>query len=172
MTGGPDVSLTVAIADELTACRQRGIERLDVDSHNQTPVQAPELGRLASEYVTIKPVRAVTRIHQLKYLFRDAIEAFAAENEADAQLVGDLFFGDSQNRVTKSAGELLDLARKKSGYSEALFRRARHDAFASFASFIVVFVDDARRRSQDSNGGSAPTGNVSVLPKLLSLIHI
>lgn len=166
MTGGPDVSLTVAIADELTACRQRGIERLDVGSHNQTPVQAPELGRLASEYVTIKPVRAVTRIHQLKYLFRDAIEAFAAENEADAQLVGDLFFGDSQNRVTKSAGELLDLARKKSGYSEALFRRARHDAFASFASFIVVFVDDARRRSQDSNAGSAPTGNVSVLPEL------
>jgi hypothetical protein len=169
VTGEPDDSLTAAIADELTACRQRGIERLDVGSHNQSPVQAPVLERLASEYVTIRQVRAVTRIPQLKYLFRDAIKAFAAENEADAQLVGDLFFGDSQNRVTKSAGELLDLARKKSGYStdaDALFRRARHDAFASFARFLVVFVDDVRQGSDDRSAGTTPTGNVSVLPKL------
>jgi hypothetical protein len=167
VTGEPDGSLAAAIAEELTACRQRGIERLDVSSHNQSPVQIPVLQRLASEYATVRQLRAASRIPQLKYLFRDAIEAFAAENESDAQLVGDLFFGDSQNRVTKSAGELLDLARKSSGYStEALFRQARHDAFANFARFLLRFMEDVRRGNSDTSAGTAVTGNVSVLPKL------
>ena len=167
MTGEPDGSLAAAIAEELTACRQRGIERLEVSSHNQNPVPTPVLQRLATEYVTIRQLRAVTRIPQLKYLFRDAIEALAAENEQDAQLIGDLFFGDSQNRVTKSAGELLDLARKRSGYrTDPQFRRARHDAFANFARFILGFVADAREGTTDGRADPGPTGTVSVLPKL------
>ena len=167
MTEGPDGSLAAAIAEELTACRQRGIERLDVGSHNQSPVQTPVLQRLAREYVTISQVRAHDRISQLKYLFRDAIEAFAAENEADAQLAGDLFFGDSQNRVTKSAGELLDIARKKSEYrTEALFRQARHDAFANFARYILGFVEDVKRGNTESSTVTGTAGNVSVLPQL------
>jgi len=167
VTGEPDGSLAAAIAEELTACRQRGIERLEVSSHNQSPVQTPVLQRLATEYGTIRQLRAASRISQLKYLFRDAIAAWAAENEQEAQLVGDLFFGDSQNRVTKSAGELLDLARKRSGYStEAQFRRARHDAIASFARFILGFVEDVRQGAAGSSAGPGPTGTVSVLPKL------
>jgi hypothetical protein len=38
------------IAEELAACRQRGIERLDVSSHYQVPVQTPVLEGLASKY--------------------------------------------------------------------------------------------------------------------------
>lgn len=141
MTDRARGGLTAAIADELAACRQRGIERLDVRSHSQVPVQTPELQRLADEYVTARKLRVQGRVAQLKYLLRDAVRAFVAENATDAQLVADLFFGDSQNRVTKSAGELLDIARNDSGYvSEARFRQARHDAFDNFASFIQGFV--------------------------------
>jgi hypothetical protein len=168
MTGEPNGDLAVAIADEIAACRQRGIERLDVSSHNQSPVQTPVLQRLASEYVTARELHAYGRIPQLKYLFRDAIKAFAVENEADAQLVGDLLFGDSLNRVTKSAGELLDIARKKTGYrSDLLFRQARRDAFAGFARFIPDFLEEVKRgNARTDRPDSETVGNVSVLPQL------
>jgi hypothetical protein len=141
MTDRAGGGLTAAIADELAACRQRGIERVDVRSHSQVPVQTPELDHLADDYLTARQLRVQGRVARLKYLLRDAARAFVAENATDAQLVSALFFGDSQNRVTKSAGELLDVARKDSGYvSEVRFRQARHDAFNSFASFIPAFV--------------------------------
>jgi hypothetical protein len=157
-----------AIAQELAACRQRGIERLDVSSHNQTAVQIPVLQRLASEYVTVSQLHAHGRIQQLKFLFRDSIKAFAVENEGDALLVGDLFFGDSLNRVTKSAGELLDLARRKSGYrTEALFRQVRRTAFTEFARFLPDFVEDAKLgNARNARPGAGAAGNVSVLPEL------
>ena len=163
-----DDDLVAAIADELGACRQRGIERLDLSTHNQVPVQTPVLQALGSEYVTARQLRAYGRIWQLKYLLRDAIKAFAVENEGDAQLVVDLFFGDSLNRVTKSAGELLDIARNKSGYrTEMQFRQARRDAFVEFARFLPEFVEDARQgTSAGTEAGSGESGSVSVLPQL------
>ena len=168
MTEDTGDGISAAIAEELAACRQRGIERLDVKSHNQVPVRIPVLERLASEYSSVRQVNAHGRVSQLKYLFRDAIRFFATENEADAQLVGELLFGDSLNRVTKSAGELLDIAREASGYrSEALFRRARQEAFANLALFIPGFVESAKRGNAETAGTSASaTGNVSVLPQL------
>lgn len=167
MSEEADYGLAVAITEELAACRQRGIDRLDISSHNQVPVRTPVLQRLASEYISVRQVHAYGRISQLKYLFRDAIKSFAAENEADAQLVGDLFFGDSLNRVTKSAGELLDIAREKSGYhSEALFRQARQEAFANFARFIAGFVEGAEQGNAKTAKAAGTTGNVSVLPQL------
>jgi hypothetical protein len=163
-----DDGLVAAIAEELAACRQRGIERLDLSSHNQSPVPTPVLQGLASEYVVAGKIQAYGRISQLKYLFRDAIKAFAVQNEADAQLVGDLFFGDSQNRITKSAGELLDIARKKSGYrTEPLFRQARRDALAEFARFLPDFAEDAKRGNLgNADAAAEASGRVSVLPQL------
>ena len=140
MTDGPEGDIVAAMSAELTACRNRGIERLELRTHNQAPVPTPQLQRLASEYLTATERRASDRIGQIKYLLRDAITAFADEDEDQAELVKDLFFGDSQNRVTKSAGEQLDTARRKSGSNEARFRQARHDAFDSFANFIPRFI--------------------------------
>ena len=168
MADEPDDGAVEAIAIELAACRQRGIERLDVSSHNQTAVQIPVLQRLAGEYVMVMQLHAHGRIQQLKFLFRDAIKAFAVENEGDALLVGDLFFGDSLNRVTKSAGELLDLARRKSGYrTEALFRQVRRTAFEEFARFLPDFIEDAKLgNARNARPGAAASGSVSVLPEL------
>jgi hypothetical protein len=168
VAGEPDDGLVEAIALELATCRQRGIERLDVSSHNQIAVQIPLIQHLASEYVMARQLHAHGRIQQLKFLFRDAIEALAVENEGDALLVGDLFFGDSRNRVTKSAGELLDLARRKSGYrTEALFRHARRTAFVEFAQFLPDFVEDTKRGNERSaSSGAVASGSVSVLPEL------
>jgi hypothetical protein len=145
MTARPLGSQPEALSRELAACRKRGIERLDIDTHNQSPVLRPELQRLADEYQSVTGGRATSRIAGLKYLLRDAIAAFEVENEADAQLVRGLFFGDSQNRVTKSAGELLDMAQRRLGFdNEVSFRQVRHTAFDNFADFIPRFVAAAR----------------------------
>jgi hypothetical protein len=141
MTVGSDGYLAAAISGELTSCRKRGIDRIDVRSHNQAPVPTPELQRLADEYLQAIGNAAKGRIAQIKYLLRDAIRAYTAENEPDAKLITALFFGDSQHRVTKSAGELLDTARREYDFgSELRFRQAWHGAFGSFAEFLLGFV--------------------------------
>ena len=162
MTERPGGSLPEVLSLELTACRQRGIERLDVRTHNQSPVPRPALQQLADEYQSATGRHTTNRIEQLKYLLRDAIRAFETENEADAQLVAALFFGDSQNRVTKSAGELLDLALRKSGFdSEVRFRQARHAAYDNFAYFLPRFVAAARQAGEP---GELPNGPVLAPP--------
>ena len=87
MTAHPPGSQPEALSRELAACRKRGIERLDVRTHNQSPVPLPGLQQLADEYRLVTGNHTTSRIAQLKYLLRDAIGAFEAENEADAQLV-------------------------------------------------------------------------------------
>lgn len=159
MIGGSDGRLTRDIPDELTACRTRGIERLDLKTHNQDPVPTPELDALADQYIAAGQRRVEGRIARLKYLLRDAIEAFSEQNESDAELVRALFFGDSQDQVTKSAGELLDIARKEWGFdSEVRFRQVRHNAFNNFTPFLVRF---AARRETGSGTAAFPAAEIS-----------
>jgi hypothetical protein len=144
MTVGSDGGLVAAISQELASCRKRGIERIDVKSHNQVPVPTPELEHLASQYLLTIGHSVKGRIAQIKYLLRDVLGAFAAENEPDAKLITALFFGDSQHHVTKSASELLDTVRKQYDFdSELRFRQAWHNAFDSFAEFLLRFVASA-----------------------------
>ena len=118
MAERPGSDLAAVLFDELAACRKRGIERLDVSTHNQQPLVAPKLQELAANYAAAARGPAHGRIPQLKYLLRDAVAAFGEEDETDAQLVSALFFGDSQHRVTKSAGELLDIAQRQFEYDQ------------------------------------------------------
>lgn len=156
MAERPGSGLAAVLSEELTACRKRGIERLDVASHNQHPVPAPELERLAAEYVAATHSPLHGRIPQLKYLLRDATAALGEENEMDARLVATLFFGDSQHRVTKSAGELLDVAQRQFGYDNPVrFREARHAAFDNFAEFLQRFVAGASPALEEDE---APAG--------------
>ena len=141
MTVGSDGDQAAAISQELASCRKRGIERIDVKSHNQTPVPTPELQRLADEYLLTLGRSVNGRIAQIKYLLHDTLSAFALESEPEAKLITALFFGDSQHYVTKSAGELLDTARRQYDFgSELRFRQAWHNAFDSFAEFLLRFV--------------------------------
>ena len=170
MTEGPEGDVIAAISAELTSCRKRGIERLDLRTHNQAPVPAPQLQRLANEYLMATGRRVQGRIAQIKLLLHDAVRAFADEDEADAKLVRALFFGDSQHKVTKSAGELLDTARRQSGFggNEARFRQTRHDAFHNLAEFIPRFVASANQGSQteavaETTAEATSYGNEGVL---------
>jgi hypothetical protein len=162
MTEGPDGDLAMAISAELTACRKRGIERIDVQSHNQEPIPTPELQRLADEHLLAARRNVKGRIAQIKYLLRDALSAFADENGPDAKLITALFFGDSQHHVTKSAGELLDTARRQYDFgSELRFRQAWHNAFQSFAEFLLRFVTSARPTARTETPAETVADSVS-----------
>lgn len=137
--------LAAALFKELTACRNRGIERIDVSSHNQQPLPLPELDRLAADYAASSRRPMHGRIPQLKYLLRDAVTAFREEDEFSAGLVSALFFGDSLHQVTKTAGELLDVAERESGTNAVRFRQVRHAVFERFTEFLPRFVAVARR---------------------------
>lgn len=107
------------------------------------------------------------RIQQLKSLLRDGVAAFREEDEFGAQLVSALFFGDSLHRVTKTAGELLDVAQQEFGYESAVrFRQARNAAFEHFAEFLPRFVGGTSRavdREDDALGDSAPDDAAELL---------
>jgi hypothetical protein len=138
---GSDLAAT--LFKELNVCRKRGIERIDVSSHNQQPLPLPELDRLAAGYAAARhgPEHG-GRTLLLKYLLRDAVATFSDEDQFNARVVSALFFGDSQHRVTKTAGELLDVAQRHFGYESAVrFRQARNAAFESFSEFLPRFVN-------------------------------
>lgn len=140
------------LAAELADCRQRGIEGLDRDSHNQHPVPAAHLERLAQVYSSVTGIVLYGRIQQIKYLLRRALESYSQNgNEGDARLISDLFFGDAVDSVRRSAGELLDLARRKWGDTESRFRERRVAAFRAFAAFLIQFV--AAAESQPDAAG-------------------
>jgi hypothetical protein len=166
MAESPGSALVAVISKELDSVRKRGIERLDVSSHNQQPVQVPELDKLAASYARAKHSLIRDRIPRLKYLLRDAVKAFGAEGGTDAQLVAALFFGDSLDRVTKTAGELLDIAQRKSGYDNAVrFRQARHAVFDRFAEFLprfVVSIPSVTHTGDDGADEPIPETNAAV----------
>lgn len=169
MTEGSDGGPAAAISLELTSCRKRGIERIDVRSHNQAPVPAPELERLASDYMLAAGRSVKGRIAQIKYLLRDALDVFASESEPDAKLITALFFGDSQHYVTKSASELLDTARRQYDFgSELRFRQAWHNAFSGFAEFLLRFAatappEDGTETPAEAAADGSPYNHDSVL---------
>ena len=166
MTEGPD--LVTALSQELAACRKRGIERLDLRTHNQAPVERPELQRLASEYVAARRLVVTNNTAQIKVLLRDAIRAFSATSAADARLVSALFFGDSLDRVAKSAGELLDIAQKQSEITTPIrFRQARHDAFDAFADFLPGFVSSAAQTDAEERPDAGVTPDIPPVPRPL-----
>jgi hypothetical protein len=130
------------IADELADCRQRGIERLDRRSHNQVPLQIPQLEQLARRHAAVSRLPARSRVTLIKTFLRSALASYAQQgNSEDADLIGALFFGDAVGFVARTAGELLDLAKDKFGeQNHERFREKRRIAFREFAGFLIGFA--------------------------------
>jgi hypothetical protein len=127
------------IAVELSECRRRGIESLDHRSHNQVPLAVPELDQLADRYAATIGSGARNRIPKIKRLLRDGLAAW--DNSDSAELLRQLFFGDSTGTVSRNAGELLRDAMASAGESdERRFRSQRHAAYRDFAEHLIEFV--------------------------------
>lgn len=153
------------IADELADCRQRGLDGLDRRTTNQAPVPAPALQQLAEQYTAARGLAATGRIAQIKTLLRDGISELARERHvSDADLLRDLFFGESLNDPIRSPGELLKGAMKRAGdTTEARFRERRATAFGYFVDAVEISkVGAAKIRRFAADAGVADRINVVV----------
>lgn len=131
------------LAAELGDCRQRGLDRLDVDTSPQKRVDAPALEQLAHHYCKRRSPRMHGRIAEIKRLLDDALGAYAQRgNESDAQLIRELFFPDPTISPTPGPGEMLKAAKIKSGLDEKRFAEHRRRIMGVFAEFLLVFAHE------------------------------
>ncbi len=141
--------------------------------------------RLAQAHLATRQLPLHGRTAQIKLLLWDAVAAMEQQDAADAALVRDLFFGDlpyliephatSQEAgwngivrlavVQQSAGELFDLAKRKSGVTPSRFRDRRTTAFGNFSEFLAEFGAARNPARPDGSGpfagqnGQAAAGN-------------
>ncbi len=144
LSGGTSSSAE-QITAELIRCRQRGLDRLDVNDQRQKPVIAPKLESLASSYAAEQLSAPADRAGQIRILLSEALDDYAAsENEEDASLIRGLFLGDRGGKGRRSAGTLLKTTRDRLGEpSESAFRERFKIAFVAFAEFLTRFVGNA-----------------------------
>jgi len=144
------------VARDLTECRQRGPDRLDVQTTTRKPVQAAALQRLAQDYGAARGLPSAGRVTLIKALLRDGIDELARQgSSADAGLLRDLFFGDSPDDgpIRAIPGELLRTAQRKAGEpSESRFRERRAAVLRFFAGFLINLVTQS------------PAGATSAIP--------
>lgn len=135
-------NLGSVLAEQLGDCRQRGLDDLDLDTHNQRPVHAPDLERLARQYTAAKGLDLHGRIAQIRRLLHDALAVYAERgNEIESQFIASLFFDPSSDERKKRPGELLAEAQKASGLkSRTSFDERRAHAFQQFAVFLLGFA--------------------------------
>jgi hypothetical protein len=130
-----------AIARDLSACRQRGLDWLDRKTTNQTPVSIDALEQLAEQYIAAKRLIAAGRIDQIKLLLSDGIDEYKNQGHStEARLIQAIFFGESMDGAIKPPGQLLKDAQAMFGDSEASSRVRRSAAIRSFAQFLVSWV--------------------------------
>jgi hypothetical protein len=155
-----------AIAEELNVCRHRGLDWLDRSTTNQKPIRPAGLERLAVEYAAARRLGAIGRIGQIKTLLRDGISELVRQGHpSDADLLRDLFFGESLDGPIPPQGVLLKRAQERFGdATPSLFRERRTNVMRSFARFLIGFVASAARpvaRSEDQWEQMARVGYVA-----------
>jgi hypothetical protein len=162
----PDHYDADGIADELNDCRQRGLDWLDRSTTNQRPIRLTGLEQLAEEYAAARRLGAIGRIGQIKTLLRDGIAEFARQGHpSDADLLRDLFFGESLDGPIPPPGVLLKKAQQR--FADATpqrFRERRTNVMRSFARLLIGFVALAApqvTRSEDQWQQVASVGYVA-----------
>src|SRR5687768_4884651 len=86
----PEDELIAALVNELTAARRRGLDGLDLDTHQYDPVKTPQLEALARAYANDA---VASRIALIRDVLRDALAAWDRQQYHDeATFVRDLFF--------------------------------------------------------------------------------
>jgi hypothetical protein len=154
----PPADLVKQVAGEMGRCRQRGLEGIDKHTRNQSPVQAPQLERLARQYCQTKGLDLHGRIAPISRLLRDGLDAYIARGcDSEGTFLTELFFGDQTTgaRAT-NAGQLLDAALVRRGHSEQWFTSRRRTLFEGFAVFLVTFVTETPSTAIPDNPDTAP----------------
>jgi hypothetical protein len=131
--------LVAALLAQLTATRWRGLDYLDLDTHQYMPIEAPDLEELARKYANDW---TSSRIALIRELLDDALEAWRLKKyESEATFVRNLFFAaDGSTPGKYSTTDLLDAVKAASGLKRDAFDERRRAMFRLFARFLIQFV--------------------------------
>lgn len=152
------------VAAELGVCQRRGIELLDREQGNQSRREVENLEALAESYVREHDLQLQGRIARIKRLLRDALKAFrnlGKENETDADLISDLFFGDYEDKVSALGSEPFESAMKKRKIepgNREQFKSVCAAAYSAFAPFLITFAAQSASAPSPESGLSGSSG--------------
>ena len=148
------------VAGELARVRQRGLGNLDKKSHNQEPVKAEKLTRLADKHNEIRELRLHGRDALVRRLLQDSIAAYKDRgNEPEADFLSILFFDPKSRR--RSPRDLLKLAQKEYGPDDQQrFADKRRDIFERFSTFLIAYVQESVDELSNSQPPSSPASLV------------
>lgn len=138
-----------------------------MDDNRQRPLEIRDLEGLAVTYAEANGLNLHGRIAQIKRLLRDAIVAYRdAGNDAEADLISDLFFGKYEDQVTALASELFKAAAKERGVKfddTEKFKALCETTLVSFAPFLIKFsggqTESLPRRVKRRK---IPTGKIAI----------
>jgi len=94
------------IVGELIDVRQRGVDRLDVNTGQQPRKLVPSLERLARDYCEAAGSVPTGRIAQITKLLRDGLTAYA-DRTASAKFIEDLLFDPPGTATPQTPGKRL-----------------------------------------------------------------
>jgi hypothetical protein len=166
------------VVAQLTSCRERGLDDINVEQPPQKRVEADDLEQLARDYCEAIGIELFGRVAQIRRLLEDGLAAYSASgNEEDAELIEDLFFdqeemfseqrevqgGKKEGRKYREryASDRLDWALKKRGWEKKKFDTIRPALFERFAQFLIVFVYEA----QKAKASQQPAENLEAIPE-------
>lgn len=156
---GIDEVRVARIADELNKVRERGLENLDLHTHQQPPKVVPELERLAREYAAGQGRLPYGRANEVRVLLRDGLRAYAERvDQAESAAISGLFFDPEDSKQKRSPGQrkyrveaALGLSRPRrarpsptagSPVVSSRFVEWRRGAFGRLAAFLLAFVTE------------------------------
>jgi hypothetical protein len=137
------MSLVEKVTNELIDVRQRGVDRLDVDTQQQPRKKVDDLEQLAREYCDAKNITTEgRRIEQITRLLKDGLSAYRErENLASANFIEDLLFDPPSQAVPQLPGKRLDSAMETHAPGKS-YDAVRLPLFTGFARFLVGFVNE------------------------------
>ena len=134
------------LADELVACRRRGLAYLDVPVGGHPPLSLPGLERVSTLYAARKRLPLGDRNAYVARLLRDCLDLFTQAEPSAGTLISELFFDGAADLVPMaSPRDLLEAAaERRRARNDLSFRRQRKACFLRFAVFLAQHVRDLR----------------------------
>lgn len=154
---GSNKPLVAGVIDDLHAVRDRGLDRLDVDTKKQPRKQLPYLEPLALAYCAARGIAAYGRVGAIRIVLHRGLAAFARRGyPAERTLIKQLLF-DPAGTGPRLPLDRAEAVRARSQLKPAEFNTQVRTVFEQFGRFLVAYVRAAVRQAQARQARTSAT---------------